>query len=65
MPLPDILTLNGTEISTAALSEPARQQVTNIQAVDAEITRLQQQLAIAQTAVLDKGDGTISFAGLG
>lgn len=33
-----------------ALSEAAKQQLTNVQAADAEIQRLQAQLAIATTA---------------
>lgn len=44
------ITINGKDHALADLSEAARVQVGNIQAVDAEITRLQQQLAIAQTA---------------
>lgn len=45
-----ILTLNGKDYDVNQLSDAARAQVTNIQVVDAEISRLQQQLAIAQTA---------------
>lgn len=45
-----ILTLNGKDYEVNQLSDAARAQVTNIQVVDAEISRLQQQLAIAQTA---------------
>ena len=44
------LTLNGKDYDVNQLSEAARAQVTNIQVVDAEISRLQQQLVIAQTA---------------
>ena len=44
------LTLNGKDYDVNQLSEAARAQVTNIQVVDTEISRLQQQLAIAQTA---------------
>lgn len=44
------LTLNGKDYDLTRLPDAARTQVTNIQVVDAEITRLQQQLAIAQTA---------------
>lgn len=47
---PDYITLNGTHYATANLSAAAKSQVSNIQAVDAELARLQQQLAIAQTA---------------
>ncbi|MEW9586286.1 hypothetical protein [Paraburkholderia sp. DGU8] len=50
MSLPEYITLNGTNYATAKLPEEARMQVQNIQVVDAEIGRLQQQLAIAQTA---------------
>lgn len=44
------ITLNGKTYALAELSEAARNQVANIRVVDAEIARLQQQLAIAQTA---------------
>lgn len=44
------ITLNGIEYNLKDLSEAARIQVLNVQIVDAEIVRLQQQLAIAQTA---------------
>ena len=44
------LTLNGKDYDVNKLSEAARAQVVNIQVVDAEINRLQQQLAIGQTA---------------
>lgn len=44
------LTLNGKDHAISDLSEAARLQVANIQIVDAELTRLQQQVAIAQTA---------------
>jgi hypothetical protein len=44
------ITVNGKSHALADLSEAARVQVGNIQLVDAEIARLQQQLAIAQTA---------------
>ncbi|HKR40363.1 MAG TPA: hypothetical protein VJU59_11910 [Paraburkholderia sp.] len=50
MSLPEYITLNGTNYTTAKLSAEAQVQVQNIQVVDAEIGRLQQQLAIAQTA---------------
>lgn len=42
--------INGTPYALSDLSEAARTQVTNIQAVDAEINRLKLQLNIAQTA---------------
>nr|WP_176704554.1 DUF6447 family protein [Pseudomonas sp.]QDK64880.1 hypothetical protein pA62H2_p30 [Pseudomonas sp.] len=44
------LTLNGKDYDLNQLSDDARAQVANIQVVDAEIIRLQQQMAIAQTA---------------
>ncbi len=44
------ITVNGKEYALADLSEAAREQVGNIQVVDAELARLQQQMAIAQTA---------------
>lgn len=44
------LTINGTNYTIANLAEAAKTQVSNIQIVDVEIARLQQQLAIAQTA---------------
>lgn len=47
--LPSV-TLNDQTYALAELSEAARNQVANIRVVDAEIARLQQQLAIAQTA---------------
>lgn len=50
MNLPEYITLNGTRYTSARLSEGAKDQIANIQAVDAEIARLNQRLAIAQTA---------------
>ena len=50
MALPEYVTLNNTRYATENLSDPAKVQVTNIQVVDSEIARLQQQLAIAQMA---------------
>jgi hypothetical protein len=50
MSLPEYVTINGTNYATAKLSAEAHAQVQNIQVVDTEIARLQQQLAIAQTA---------------
>lgn len=50
MNLPEYITLNGTRYTAAKLTEEAKTQVANIQVVDSEIARLQQQLAIAQTA---------------
>lgn len=50
MALPESITLNGTSYTTATLPEAARSQVQNIQVVESEIVRLQQQLGIARTA---------------
>jgi len=44
------VTIDGTEYNLADLSENARNQVTNLRVTDQEIARLQQQLAIYQTA---------------
>ena len=44
------LTIDGKEYDTEQLSEAAQAQVTNLRVVDQEISRLQQQLAIMQTA---------------
>lgn len=50
MSLPQYITINGTSYTSAKLSDAAKQQALNIQAVDAELARLQQQLAFVQTA---------------
>ena len=50
MNMPEYLTFNGTQYATAKLTDEARAQIANVQLVDAEIARLQQRLAIAQTA---------------
>ncbi|ODC04823.1 hypothetical protein BFW38_16100 [Terasakiispira papahanaumokuakeensis] len=42
--------INGQEYALDALSDTARQQLNNLRFTDAEIQRLQAQLAIAQTA---------------
>lgn len=44
------LTIDGNQYNSSELSETARHQVVNIRITDEEIQRLQQQLAIAQTA---------------
>ena len=44
------LTLGDKQYKMSALSERARAQVVNLRVTDQEIARLQQQLAIAQTA---------------
>ena len=44
------VTINGKSYRVADLSEAARIQVLNIQAVDGEINRLKLQMAIARTA---------------
>lgn len=50
MALPESITINKTVYSTAKLSDASREQIVSIQAADAEIARLQQLLAIVQTA---------------
>lgn len=50
MNLPQYININGTSYASEKLSEAAKQQAINIQVVDAELARLQQQIAIAQTA---------------
>lgn len=50
MPLPEYVTINGTQYATARLNDSALAQVVNIQAVDAELNHLRQRTAIAQTA---------------
>lgn len=50
MTLPESITLNGMTYAMADLSEEAKNQIANVQGTDAEIARLRQQLAIAQTA---------------
>ena len=45
-----MITIDGKEYALDDLSKEARQQLANLNAVDAEIRYLQQQLAIAQTA---------------
>jgi hypothetical protein len=44
------ITIDGNEYDLDSLSEAAKSQLTNIQVTDQEIARLQQRLAIAQTA---------------
>lgn len=44
------ITINGSEYVLAELSEEARTQITNLRVTDQEIQRLQQSLAITQTA---------------
>lgn len=44
------ITIDGTQYDLESLSEAAKSQLTNIQVTDQEIARLQQRLAIAQTA---------------
>jgi hypothetical protein len=50
MSLPEYITINGTNYASDKLSPAAREQVANTQIADAEIARLNRQLAIAQTA---------------
>lgn len=44
------VTIDGNEYNVADLSENARNQLVNLRVTDQEIQRLNQQLAIAQTA---------------
>ncbi len=46
------VTIDDTEYALSSLSDNAKAQLTNLQIVDAEISRLQQSAAIAQTARL-------------
>ena len=50
MSLPEYITINGTSYASAKLSDSAREQIGNTQIADTEIARLNQKLAIAQTA---------------
>lgn len=50
MSLPTTVTINNTVYPTAELSEAARSHLLDVRAVDAEIARVQQSLAICQTA---------------
>lgn len=50
MNLPEYITINGTTYASANLSDGARSQFINVQVADAELARLQQRLAITQTA---------------
>jgi iron-sulfur cluster repair protein YtfE (RIC family) len=50
MSLPQYITINGTSYASEKLSAAAKEQAVNVQVVDAELTRLQHRLAIAQTA---------------
>lgn len=50
MNLPQYITINGTSYASEKLSDVAKNQALNVQVVDAELARLQQQMAIAQTA---------------
>ena len=50
MNLPQYITINGTSYASEKLSDAAKTQALNVQVVDAELARLQQQMAIAQTA---------------
>jgi len=45
-----IIKIDGKDFDTETLSDSARAQLVSLQATDAEIQRLQIQLAIAQTA---------------
>ncbi len=50
MTLPQYITINGTSYASENLNDAAKTQAANIQVVDAELARLQQKVAIAQTA---------------
>jgi len=50
MSLPQYITINGTSYASENLNETAKLQALNVQVVDVELARLQQQIAIAQTA---------------
>ena len=50
MSQPENITINGISYPLSSLSDVARGHLTSIQAVDAEIMRLQVQLGIARTA---------------
>ncbi len=47
-----IVTIDGNEYKLSSLSDTAKAQMKNLQIVDAELARLQQKIAIAQTARL-------------
>ncbi|MGO1344020.1 DUF6447 family protein [Chromohalobacter japonicus] len=49
-PQEQTVSIDGTEYNLADLSDSAKAQVTNLRVTDQEIARLQQQLAIYQTA---------------
>jgi hypothetical protein len=50
MALAKSLNINGTTYEVESLNSAARMQIENIEGADAEIVRLQRQLALAQTA---------------
>ncbi len=50
MTLPQYITINGTSYASENLNDAAKMQAANVQVVDSELARLQQQIAIAQTA---------------
>ncbi len=47
---PKTVTIDGKDYDVMSLSEQARSQIVNLRVTDQEIQRLQQRLAIAQTA---------------
>lgn len=47
---PKTVTIDGREYNVADLSDTARKQLVNLSVTDQEIQRLNQQIAIAQTA---------------
>lgn len=50
MTQPENVTINGNSYALASLTDAARAHVASIQAVDAELARLQLQIGIARTA---------------
>ena len=54
------ITIDGKEYVLGEMSDEAREQVINIQAVDQEIQRLQIKLAIAQTAKATYGQALMT-----
>lgn len=52
---PQTITIDGTEYRYADLSEKARRQISNVSMVDKEITRLENQRSLHETARLAYG----------
>lgn len=47
-----VVTIDGNEYKLSSLSDAVKAQLSNLKIVDAELARLQQRMAIAQTARL-------------